>query len=35
MESETSEAGRGGEASLAGASEGNTNMNRTDGNTVR
>lgn len=35
MGSETSESGRGGEASLTGATEGNANMNRTNGNTVR
>lgn len=35
MGSETSESGRGGEASLTGATEGNANMSRTDGNTVR
>ena len=33
--SETSEAGRGGEASLTGATEGNANVNRTDGDAVR
>lgn len=35
MGSETSEAGRGGEASLTGATEGNANVNRTDGDAVR